>query len=70
MTAEAFDMGGILLIILGIVIVIQLFIMYIMYVRIQQLLSEVNVLGSRMQITDSELEALTKNVEKFKQLRI
>lgn len=67
---DAFDMGGILLIILGIVIVLQLFIMYIMYVRIQQLLTEVDVLGSRMQITDSELEALTKNVEKFKQLRI
>ncbi|EJG07911.1 MAG: hypothetical protein PHU26_04735 [Methanofollis liminatans] len=67
---DAFDMGGILLIILGIVIVLQLFIMYIMYVRIQQLLSEVDVLGSRMRITDSELEALTKNVEKFKQLRI
>ncbi|MDK2975201.1 MAG: hypothetical protein PWP08_1572 [Methanofollis sp.] len=63
-------MGGILLIILGIVIVLQLFIMYIMYVRIQQLLSEVDVLGSRMSITDSELEALTKNVEKFKQLKI
>ncbi|MBP2146070.1 hypothetical protein J2129_001524 [Methanofollis sp. W23] len=70
MTAEAFDMGGILLIIFGIVIVIQLFIMYVMYVRIQQLLHEVDVLGSRMQITDSELEALTKNVEKFKELRI
>jgi hypothetical protein len=67
---EAFDMGGILLIILGVVIVLQLFIMYIMYVRIQQLLNEVDVLGSRMRITDSELEALTKNVEKFKQLRI
>jgi len=67
---EAFDMGGILLIILGIVIVLQLFIMYVMYVRIQQLLGEVDVLGSRMRITDSELEALTKNVEKFKQLRI
>lgn len=67
---EAFDMGGILLIILGIVIVLQLFIMYIMYVRIQQLLNEVDVLGSKMRITDSELEALTKNVEKFKQLRI
>lgn len=67
---EPFDMGGILLIILGIVIVLQLFIMYIMYVRIQQLLSEVDVLGSRMSITDSELEALTKNVEKFKQLKI
>lgn len=67
---DAFDMGGILLIILGIVIVLQLFIMYIMYVRIQQLLTEVDVLGSRMRITDSELEALTKNVEKFKQLRI
>ncbi|TAJ44905.1 hypothetical protein CUJ86_06385 [Methanofollis fontis] len=67
---EAFGMGGILLIILGIVIVLQLFIMYIMYVRIQQLLKEVDVLGSRMRITDSELEALTKNVEKFKQLRI
>ncbi|WP_298665504.1 hypothetical protein [uncultured Methanofollis sp.] len=67
---EPFDMGGILLIILGCVIVIQLFIMYVMYVRIQQLLKEVDALGSRMKITDNELEALTKNVEKFKQLRI
>lgn len=67
---EPFDMGGILLIILGCVIVIQLFIMYVMYVRIQQLLTEVDSIGSKMKITDSELEALTKNVEKFKQLRI
>ncbi|MDD4253876.1 MAG: hypothetical protein PHP59_00680 [Methanofollis sp.] len=67
---EPFDMGGILLIILGCVIVIQLFIMYIMYVRIQQLLTEVDAIGSKMKITDTELEALTKNVEKFKQLRI
>jgi hypothetical protein len=67
---EPFDMGGILLIILGCVIVIQLFIMYVMYVRIQQLLKEVDAIGSKMKITDTELEALTKNVEKFKQLRI
>lgn len=65
-----FDLGSILLVILGVVIVLQLFVMYIMYVRIQQLLKEVDVLGSRMRITDNELEALTKNVEKFKQMRI
>ena len=61
---------GILLTILGVVVILLLFIMYIMLVRIRQLLSELNTMESRMRVTDAELDELTRNVEEFKKLRI
>jgi hypothetical protein len=64
------DQTQILLVIFGAVIVLQLFVMYIMLVRIRQLLGEYEQIEGRMKVTDSELEELTRNVEEFKRLRI
>lgn len=59
-----------LLPVLMLIIVIELFLMYLMHIRIQQLTGELERLSSRMAITDVELEQLTKNIEEFKKLRI
>lgn len=56
--------------IFAIVIVIQFFIMYLMFVRIRQLQQDYESMEGRMQLTDTELEELTKNVEKIKNIRI
>jgi cell division protein FtsB len=64
------SLEGTMLIIFGLVIVLQLFIMYVMLVRIKQLLGEYDQMESRMKVTDAELEELTKNVEEFKKLKI
>jgi predicted Holliday junction resolvase-like endonuclease len=60
----------ILLIIFGLIILTLLFVVYIMYVRIQQLLREFDQMESRMRVTDSEIEALARNVEEIKKLKI
>ncbi len=60
----------ILLIIFGLIILALLFVVYIMYVRIQQLLREFDQMESRMKVTDSEIEALARNVEEIKKLKI
>ena len=57
---------GYLLILFGGVIVVQQFIIYLMYVRIRQLLKEINSMDSKIKITDSELENLIQRVEEFK----
>jgi hypothetical protein len=54
----------------GIIIVLQCFFMYIMSRRIQQLLDEQSRIGGDIEISDSELEALAKNVEEFKKHNI
>ncbi|MDD1676730.1 MAG: hypothetical protein LUQ40_03225 [Methanomicrobiales archaeon] len=59
-----------LLIVFGIVIIVLLFVMYVMLVRIRQLLGEYDQMQSRMKVTDNELEELTRNVEEFKKLKI
>jgi Na+-transporting methylmalonyl-CoA/oxaloacetate decarboxylase gamma subunit len=59
-----------LLVLFGVAIVFLLFLVYLMQRRIQQLLNEVEHLGGRMQVTTSEIEALSKNVEAFKKLKI
>lgn len=56
--------------VLMVIIVIELFIMYLMHLRIQQLTKELERLSSRMQVTDVELEQLMKNIEEFKKLKI
>jgi predicted Holliday junction resolvase-like endonuclease len=63
-------LSEIMLIIFGIVILILLFVVYVMYVRIQQLLNEFDQMESKMKITDSEIEALARNVEEIKRLKI
>mgnify|MGYP001297375271 FL=1 len=64
-----FDINGLIIVLLSVIIICLLFIMYVMYVRIQQLLTEVDALTGRMEITGSELEQLTRNVEEYKRMR-
>ncbi|NLD56675.1 MAG: hypothetical protein GX651_00895 [Methanomicrobiales archaeon] len=59
-----------MLILFGGVIVIQQLIIYLMYVRIRQLLDEVNSIESKIRITDTELENLITRVEEFKRGKI
>jgi len=63
------DINAIMIVLLSVIIICLLFIMYVMYVRIQQLLTEVNSLTGRMEITGSELEQLTRSVEEYKRTR-
>jgi len=55
-----------MLVLFGAVIVVQQFIMYLMYVRIRQLLREIDSIEGKMKITDHELDNLIQKVE-FKQ---
>jgi cell division protein FtsL len=55
-----------MLILFGSVIVIQLFIIYLMYVRIRQLHTEIDVVDNKIKITDTELENLIQRVSEFK----
>ncbi|MFA5613488.1 MAG: hypothetical protein WC993_03360 [Methanoculleus sp.] len=64
------DMNAIMIVLLSVTIICLLFIMYVMYVRIQQLLTEVDSLTGRMEITDNELEHLTRSVEEYKRTRV
>jgi len=57
---------SIMIIIYAMIIISLLFIMYIMYVRIQQLLLEVDRLTNKMEITGNDLEQLTRRVEDYK----
>ena len=52
------------------VIVIQQFIIYLMYVRIRQLLNEIDSIEGKIKITDTELENLITRVEEFKRGKI
>jgi hypothetical protein len=65
MTIEEF-----LITVFGLIIVLQCFFMYIMSRRIQQLLDEQSRIGGDIEISDSELDALAKNVEEFKKHNI
>jgi cell division protein FtsL len=60
----------ILLLLLIVVIAMELFMMYLMHIRMKQLNGEVERLSSRMEITDVELDELTKNIEEFKKIQI
>ena len=57
---------GIMLILFGIVIVFLLFTVKLMHTRINQLLAEMSSLNGKVNLTSSEVEELTKNVEEFK----
>ncbi|WAI00788.1 hypothetical protein [Methanogenium organophilum] len=61
--------GG-MLILFGIVIVFLLFVVKLMHTRINQLLSEMNSLNGKVNLTSNEIEQLTKNVEEFKNIKI
>ncbi|NMB79047.1 MAG: hypothetical protein GYA23_08120 [Methanomicrobiales archaeon] len=55
-----------MLVLFGGVIVVQQFIIYLMYVRIRQLLDEIDAIEGKIRITDTELENLISRVEEFK----
>ncbi|MFA4878134.1 MAG: hypothetical protein WC586_12055 [Methanoregula sp.] len=57
---------GYMLVLFGVVIVVQQGIMYLMFVRIRQLLGELGTIHGRMRMTDTELENLITRVEEFK----
>ena len=61
---------GYMLVLFGVVIVTQQFILYLMYVRIQQLLKEINTVDGKIRITDTELENLIMRVVEFKRGKI
>jgi hypothetical protein len=61
---------GYMLVLFGVVIVIQQLIIYLMYVRIRQLLHEMDSITGKMKMTDTELESLITRVEEFKHNRI
>ena len=60
----------ILIVLLGVVVIVELFVMYLMRVRMHQLQRELEDSSSRVDLSDIELEALTRNVEAFKRLKI
>ena len=64
------DVYAAVIIILGIVILFQIFFIYLMKVRMHQLQFEIEQGSSRVDLSDIELEALTRNVEAFKRLKI
>ncbi|MDI6899507.1 MAG: hypothetical protein QMC82_06780 [Methanolinea sp.] len=55
----------ILLLLACIVIIILLVLIFFMYVRIRQLIRDLEVLQSRLAISDSELDTLINNVERM-----
>jgi HAMP domain-containing protein len=61
---------GYLLIFFGVIILVLLFLIELMQRRVEQLLDEVERLRGRMNVTTTEIEALTRNVEEFKKLKI
>jgi hypothetical protein len=68
MTTE--ELYAVIIFILGILILFQVFLMYLMKVRMRQLRFEIEQGSSRVDLSDIELEALTRNVEAFKRLKI
>jgi hypothetical protein len=59
---------GYILVIFGLAIFFQQFIMYVMYVRIKQLLQELDTIEGKIKINDNELENLLQRVEEFKNI--
>ncbi|MBP2134485.1 hypothetical protein J2128_002451 [Methanomicrobium sp. W14] len=57
MSAEILIIAG-----LGILNIVFIFIIWVMYVRIKQLLGDVEDLKSRMEFSDSEIETLAEAV--------
>lgn len=59
----------ILIVVFSVLILVLLFMIYLMNVRIQQLVEEFEQMESKMKITDGEIEALARNVEEIKKLK-
>jgi cell division protein FtsL len=59
----------VMVVLFGIVIVFLLFVVKLMHTRINQLLSEMASLDGKVNLTSSEVETLTRNVEEFKKIK-
>lgn len=59
-----------LLMIFGIIIILLIFLLFIMWVRIRQLMHDMETIGNMLRDTDSELDVLARNVEEIKKLKI
>jgi len=59
----------VMLVLFGLVIVFLLFVVKLMHTRISQLLTEMNSLDGKVNMTSSEIEMLTRNVEEFKKIK-
>ena len=57
-------------ILFGVIILILLFLMLLMHRRIRQLVVEIEGIKSKMNITSTELEALSRNVAEYKKLKM
>jgi hypothetical protein len=68
MTTE--EIYWIIIVILGLIILAEVFLLYLMKVRMRQITFELEQGSSRVDLSDIELEALTRNVEAFKRLKI
>jgi hypothetical protein len=68
MTTEELYM--VIIVFLGFIILLQLFFLFLMKVRMRQITFELEQGSSRVDLSDIELEALTRNVEAFKRLKI
>jgi hypothetical protein len=55
-----------ILVIFGLAIFFQQFIMYLMYVRIRQLLRDLDLMEGKIKVNDTELENLLQRVDEFK----
>jgi hypothetical protein len=68
MTTEELYM--VIIIFLGFVVILQVFFLFLMKVRMRQITFELEQGSSRVDLSDIELEALTRNVEAFRRLKI
>lgn len=59
-----------LLVIFGIIIVLLIFLVFIMWIRIQQLLEDVERMEQNIRSTTADLDLLSHNVEEIKKLKI
>lgn len=57
-----------ILVIFGLAIFFQQFIMYLMFVRIKQLLRDLDGIEGKIKINDTELENLMQRVDEFKRV--
>jgi hypothetical protein len=68
MTTE--ELYAVIIVFLGFLILVEVFLLYLMKVRMRQITFELEQGSSRVDLSDIELEALTRNVEAFKRLKI
>lgn len=63
------DSGTSIIGVLLLVLIIAVFLVYLMNVRIKQLINKLDTVRSRMALTDDELTHLARYIEDFKRLK-